>query len=66
LKWELGIENPEAEHHYERFNAYIRIVLDEDGIESVHYLNKDVKRKPNEYMPYIQKLMKIFATISGD
>jgi hypothetical protein len=42
------------------------VKLDDEGIESVKYLNKKVKRKPQEYMPYIQKLMQIFALVSGD
>jgi hypothetical protein len=66
FKWELGIMDETAEHAYDKWKPYIRIILDDEGIDSVSYLKKSVKRKPNEYMPYIQKLMKIFAMISGD
>lgn len=64
--WELGTENPDAEYHHEKFKAYLRVILDDEGIDSVQYLKKEVKRQPKEYMPYIHKLMQIFSTISGE
>jgi hypothetical protein len=65
-EWTLGVEDPDAEHSWDRFKPYLKITLDEEGIESVKYLKKEVKRQPKEYMPYIHKLMKIFATIAGE
>jgi hypothetical protein len=64
-EWNLGKEDPNEEHAYNRFTPYIKVKLDDEGIESVSYLKKNVKRNPKEYMPYIHKLMTIFSTIAG-
>lgn len=65
-EWTLGVEDPNSQYEWDKFKPYLKVKLDDDGIESVTYHKKEIKRKPSEYMPYIHKLMKIFATISGE
>lgn len=65
-EWQLGNDDANEEHEYARWKPILKVKLDDDGIESVGYSKKEVKRNPKAYMPYIHKLIQIFSTVSGE